>query len=40
LYIFHYDPLEPGYPSSVRQETVDQVVAMIESSWGAERINI
>lgn len=38
LYIFHYDPLEPGYPGTVEQEELNQVVAMVEGSWGAERL--
>ncbi len=38
LYIFHYDPLEPGYPATVEKEELDRVIAMVEASWGADRL--
>jgi len=39
LYIFHYDPLEPGYPGSVEQSILDRVTEMVSESWGAERLS-
>jgi hypothetical protein len=38
LYIFHYDPLEPGDPAGVPAEVVAQVRAMAEESWARDRI--
>lgn len=38
LYIFHFDPLEPGEVESVTTEEVDRVVGMIKRSWGADRL--
>ncbi|MCA0976169.1 hypothetical protein LCL99_16995 [Halomonas denitrificans] len=38
LYIYHYDPLEHGELAQVRQEELDRVIAMIQESWGADRI--
>lgn len=37
LYIFHFDPLEPGDLSSVPQQELDTVVAKIYKSWGVNR---
>ncbi len=38
LYIFHYDPLEPGELAQVEQAELDRVIARIHRSWGADRI--
>ncbi|WP_438969670.1 hypothetical protein [Methylophaga sp.] len=38
LYIFHYDPLEPGTPEAVPQTSLDEVSEKIYKSWGASRI--
>ena len=38
LYIFHYDPLEPGALADVAQEELDRVTALVHRSWGADRI--
>ena len=38
LYIFHYDPLEPGELAEVAQEELDRVTARVHRSWGADRI--
>ncbi len=38
LYIFHYDSLEPGNPDAVETTLLDDIVAMVEKSWGSERI--
>lgn len=38
LYIFHYDPLEPGDADSVPAETVAEVRRMAEESWARDRI--
>ena len=38
LYIYHYDPLEHGELAQVDQQELDRVVAMIQESWGADRI--
>ncbi len=37
LYIFHYDPLEPGDSDSVDAEPLQRVIEMINQSWGAAR---
>ncbi len=37
LYIFHYDPLEPGEPDGVDADTLREVVASVHESWGADR---
>lgn len=37
LYIFHYDPLEPGDPDSVDAEPLQRVIEMVNQSWGATR---
>lgn len=38
LYIFHFDPLEPGKPAAVTQEELDRVQGYIKRSWGAGRM--
>ncbi|MFD4366951.1 hypothetical protein [Rhodococcus sp. NPDC058521] len=38
LYIFHFDPLEPGELASVTQDELDRVEGYIHRSWGAERM--
>ncbi|OHU99291.1 hypothetical protein BKN37_19390 [Mycobacterium talmoniae] len=38
LYIFHFDPLEPGERASVTQAELDRVVGYIQRSWGAGRM--
>ncbi len=38
LYIFHYDPLEPGDLSAVLSEDVVRVVERVHRSWGANRL--
>ncbi len=38
LYIFHYDPLEPGDPSGVDEHNVREVVQMIYRTWAKNRI--
>ncbi|MGD8709405.1 MAG: hypothetical protein PVF40_03370 [Ectothiorhodospiraceae bacterium] len=38
LYIFHYDPLEPGEPANITREELDRVLGYLYRSWGAERI--
>ncbi|MHB0776427.1 hypothetical protein [Halomonas sp. WWR20] len=38
LYIFHYDPLEPGEPADVSREEIQTVMDMIQHSWGADRL--
>lgn len=38
LYIFHYDPLEPGNPHAVEQSLLAGIVAQVELSWGKDRI--
>lgn len=37
LYIFHYDPLEPGSPTGVDQNYIDAVINKVARSWGADR---
>jgi len=37
LYLFHYDPLERGDPTSVPDEEVRRVVAMAKDTWAADR---
>ena len=37
LYIFHYDPLEPGTPTNIDPHSIDTVIAKIQRSWGADR---
>jgi hypothetical protein len=38
LYIFHFDPLEPGELASVTQAELDRVVGYIQRSWGEGRM--
>ena len=38
LYIFHYDPLEGGELAAVERDELDEVIAYIQRSWGAERL--
>ncbi len=38
LYIFHFDPLEPGMVDSVPAEVLDEVSRRIIMSWGASRV--
>ncbi|WP_338748973.1 hypothetical protein [Janibacter alittae] len=38
LYIFHFDPLEPGDYGSVTSDEVERVVAAITRTWGADRL--
>jgi len=37
LYIFHYDPLEPGDSDRIDAQALQQVVEMIHESWGVDR---
>ncbi|MEC8859206.1 MAG: hypothetical protein VYE29_04310 [Pseudomonadota bacterium] len=37
LYIFHYDPLEHGALADVSEQELNDVISMVESSWGASR---
>lgn len=39
LYIFHHDPLEPGDPASVPDETVATVRQMAAESWARDRLS-
>ncbi|WP_280362668.1 hypothetical protein [Nocardia wallacei] len=38
LYIFHFDPLEPGESAAVGREELDRVVGYVHRSWGADRV--
>lgn len=38
LYIFHYDPLEPGEPALVGPEELQRVIHRVHVSWGSDRI--
>ncbi|MBF6349981.1 hypothetical protein IU448_13285 [Nocardia flavorosea] len=38
LYIFHFDPLEPGELASVDRAELDRVVGYVHRSWGADRL--
>jgi hypothetical protein len=38
LYIFHYDPLEPGHPFEVEQALLDDITVMAHDSWASARI--
>jgi hypothetical protein len=40
LYIFHYDPLEPGDPAGVPEDAVAAVRGMAEGSWARDRIEL
>ncbi|GHB12246.1 hypothetical protein [Modicisalibacter luteus] len=37
LYIFHYDPLEPGTPTNIDPQSIETVIGKIQRSWGADR---
>lgn len=37
LYIFHFDPLEPGERASVTRAELDRVLGHLRRSWGADR---
>ncbi|MFD3596202.1 hypothetical protein ACFWU5_26070 [Nocardia sp. NPDC058640] len=38
LYIFHFDPLEPGESAAVDPEELERVMGYIRRSWGADRL--
>ncbi|MDO3648322.1 hypothetical protein [Nocardia mangyaensis] len=38
LYIFHFDPLEPGESAAVDRTELDRVFGYIRRSWGADRL--
>ena len=38
LYIYHYDPLEPGELADVSQQDLEQVMGYLQRSWGASRL--
>ncbi|GAB2700428.1 hypothetical protein [Nocardia thraciensis] len=38
LYIFHFDPLEPGELAAVEREELDRVIGYVHRSWGADRV--
>lgn len=38
LYIFHFDPLEPGERAAVSQAELDRVLGYLQRSWGAARM--
>lgn len=38
LYIFHFDPLEPGDLTSVTMEELQRVIDRVHQSWGADRL--
>lgn len=38
LYIFHFDPLEPGEQAAVTQTELDRVLGYLQRSWGADRM--
>lgn len=38
LYIFHYDPLEHGKLANVTAEELNEVINLVEQSWGATRL--
>ena len=40
LYIFHFDPLEPGESANVTQAELDSVVGYNHRSWGADRLPV
>jgi hypothetical protein len=39
LYIYHYDPLEPGELANVSGADLDEVMGYIRRSWGAGRLS-
>lgn len=40
LYIFHFDPLEPGERAAVTRTELDRVLGYLQRSWGAGRIGV
>ncbi len=38
LYIFHFDPLEPGDLASVTMEELQRVIDRVHQSWGVDRL--
>lgn len=38
LYIFHFDPLEPGEPADVSREELDRVIDGVHRTWGRDRL--
>ncbi len=38
LYIFHFDPLEPGDLASVTMKELQRVIDRVHQSWGADRL--
>nr|WP_297460012.1 hypothetical protein [uncultured Halomonas sp.] len=38
VYIFHYDPLEPGDPTQVDEQYIHTVIDKIQRSWGKDRL--
>jgi hypothetical protein len=38
LYIFHFDPLEPGEPARVEEVDVSEAAAMVHRTWAADRL--
>ena len=38
LYIFHFDPLEPGETGSVTREEIDAAIGYLHRSWGGDRL--
>jgi hypothetical protein len=40
LYIFHFDPLEPGELAAVERAELDRVIGYLRRSWGADRMPV
>ncbi|MFD4461203.1 hypothetical protein [Nocardia sp. NPDC058480] len=40
LYIFHFDPLEPGELAAVERAELDRVIGYLHRSWGADRLPV
>ena len=38
LYIFHFDPLEPGETGSVTREEIDAAIGYLHRSWGGDSL--
>lgn len=38
VYLFHFDPLEPGETGSLTQAEIGRVTELIHHSWGADRL--
>jgi hypothetical protein len=38
LYIFHFDPLEPGKPALVGSKELKRVIQRVHESWGIDRL--